>query len=171
MAHFLFSAPVRGPQATTLGIDPQNIDVKVTMRGGTAAAGDVLVFDLDATDAAVTSGVPGTMASIWSNVRAAAAAEIAGQSSAFVCVALEAMADDAEGMVRIHGIVDAFVIGAAGSMAVGTQLVLAASNNADIVQATGERIIGIGLEAVASPTTRTLGSIYINGFISLGIAA
>lgn len=150
------------------GVFPGDIGpVRVTMRGGAATKGDVLAFDIVAADAAVTSSVPGNSASIWSNVRAPTAAETLGNDPTIFCVALADAADDATLDVQIQGFVDAFVIGAAGSLAVGTDLVVTTAKNFDLAELAAESIVAIGAEVVATPTTRTLGRVFINGLTGM----
>jgi hypothetical protein len=160
-----FVLPSGGPG---LGIFPTSINARVTVRGGNGLKGDVYAFDLVASDAATTSAVVGNAASIWANVVPPTAAMVLAQDPTVFCVLLEDVNDDKVGNACIYGIVDkAFIIGATGSAALGTDLVVTTAKNLDIVEATGEHIAGIALETVTTPTTRKLGKVFLNGFTGL----
>lgn len=168
-----FSLPTAGPGG---GIWVPEVDATevINRSGGAVAVGDVLQFDMQATDGDVTTFDFGDPNSIWKNVIAPRAGAITGNEVAVFCVALGAAADNATiSRVRIYDKVDqAFIIGATGSMAVGTDLVVTTAKNFDIVVATTEVIVGIGGGAVATPTTRTLGGpVFINGFRGLFASA
>jgi hypothetical protein len=146
-----------------VGIFPTTIDATFYNRSGnTLDIGDVMQVDMMPTPATESASVaPGGMGtSIWSNVDDPNAA---GIKYGVLCVALESIADNAAGRFRICGIVDAFVIAAAGSVVIGDGLVATTGNNCDLVLAADERIIAIALEAQTTPTTRTLSSVWFNG--------
>jgi len=146
---------------------PSDNPVRVTVRGAAMAVGDVLAFDLVISDSAVTNLTPGSETSGWSNVRAPSAAEVLGNDPTVFCVCTEAAADDAKGSVLVLGYVDAFVIAASGSVAIGSDLIVTTAKNFDLVEAAGETIAAIGNEAVTSPTARTLGNVYVFGYVGL----
>lgn len=150
------------------GLFPTQIDgYGLYNRTGSAVAlGDVLMVDLLASATEATTLTPGSAASAFANLVVPSAGAIAGTAPALLAVVtglgdVGTGADNTQVDVRVFGLVDAFVIGASGSMAVGTDLVATAAKNFDIVTATGEVIVGIGNEAVATPTTRTLGEVFV----------
>ena len=154
-----------GPVGTQqYGGEPGSITLPYFNRAGAVTKGDVLQVDILATDAATTTA-DNTETGIYGSVIVPRAGLIAATEPGIVVVATEDAADNTEVKCCIFGEVEAFVIGAAGSMAVGTDLVVTTAKNFDIVTATGERIFAIGAEAVTTPTTRTLGLVYLdNGF-------
>lgn len=154
-------------QVISNGLQIQNIDVRVIMRGGAAAVGDVLQFDLSAEDGDVSTVDIGSDTSIFRNVSAPTATGVAGGS--WNCVALEAIADNAEGLVRVFGICQAYVIAASGSPAIGSRLVPTTAKNFDLVSAAGESYRAMSLAAVTTPTTRELATVLVNGIGSFGI--
>ncbi len=151
-----------------IGLQPPSENpVPVFVRGAAMAVGDVLAFDLVRADAAVTNLTPGDPASGWANVRAPTAAEVLGNDPTIFCVCTEAAADDGKGRVLCLGYIDAFVIAAAGSLAIGTDLVVTTAKNFDVVEAAGETIAAIGNQVVTTPTTRTLGNCYVFGYVGM----
>jgi len=136
--------------------------VRATVRGGAVTKGDVLMLDILASDAAVTTA-DGKPTGIFGSFVTPTAAMVLGQTMTMGGVALEDASDDARCNLQIVGDVNAFVIGASGSMAIGTDLIVTTAKNLDIISATGEVFCGVGLEAVTTPTTRTLGRVFFNG--------
>jgi len=149
------------------GLQPQNLDVSVIMRGGTAAVGDVLQFDMLAEDAAVSTATIGADNGIWKNVSAPTTNGIA--AGMWNAVATEAIAATATGAVRVWGIIDAYVIAASGSVAIGSRLVPTTAKNFDLVSAAGEVYRALGMAAVSSPSSRALGSVFVAGIGSFGM--
>jgi len=144
----LFTPGVKGP----LGLQPSKYDVEVTMRGAAASVGEVLVFDFTATDAATTITADGVTAagattSIYSNVRNASITTDTDYADGIrvFCVALEAIADDAQGMVRVWGEVDALVLNGV-VLVVGGGLTPNAAGQL-VLTPTGERATAMALTA------------------------
>jgi hypothetical protein len=162
-----FTLPTGGPGDFGLWIAVGQRPKVMNRTGSAVGVGDVLQFDLLASQAETTTVSLGESSSIFSNVIAPTAAAIRGEAWTIFCVALTAGADNTEIQVQTYGILPAFVIGAAGSMAVGTDLVVTTAKNFDIVSEAGEIIVGIGAAAVTTPTSRTLGLVYFNGFVGM----
>jgi len=154
------------------GIAPaSNFDVWVFNRSGaTLAVGDVVQFDMNQSQAETTSVVEGAEASIWANVidPVATATGVGIGAGSFYAVALESIADNAEGKVRVRGKCQAYVIAASGSVAIGDPLVCAASNNLDLIEAAGEPYHAIALSAATTPTARTLIDVMFDGIGNTG---
>jgi len=155
------------------GFAPINRDVVVTNRsGGALAVGDVVEFDLDTAasdEAETTTTLPYTAegTSAYNNVVAPTATGFVDGGCAGAVV-LEAIADNATGLVRLEGVVQAFVIAASGSPIPRSLLVPTTSKNLDLVHAAGEALVARCLEDVATPTTRTLAWVEFHGITPLG---
>lgn len=163
----MITSPIGGPG---IGYFPPNIDVVVYNRSGSAfAVGDVVQLDLasSATES-VTENPGGTEGTTtFSNAIAPTAA---GIKAGILGVALEVIADDAKGRIRLQGFVDqAFIIDGTDSVAIGDPLVATTAKNLDAVLAVNERIIGIAQTAHTTPTTRTLGKVLFNGITGFGM--
>ncbi len=149
------------------GIEPGGeYVVHATARGGAFAVGDVVQFDLQLADAAVTSLANSGSTSGWGSFTAPTATGVA--LKLVFGVVQEAIADDAEGKVMIRGHTDAYVIAASGSTAVGSPLVAAAAKNFDLVPEAGECYWALAQEIVTTPTTRALGAVYVDGLRGFG---
>lgn len=158
--------------ATLFGFYPGLEQLVCKVRGGSVVVGDVMMFDLLKADAASTTASAYASTSIFSNLIPPSAGAVLGTSPGIFAVCLEAAADDASCLVALSGPIDAMVIGAAGSMAIGTPLVATTSKNLDIVVATGEVVLGVGMAALATPTSRALGSVWFSGFYRIfGVSA
>ena len=155
------------------GLCPANWDVYVTKRGGAAAKGDVVMFDLANADTATTNNTLGGLASGWKNVIEPTTAL---EEKGIFAVALEAIADDAEGWVRVYGIVDAFCHTedtqdlAAGELMYLDVSVEVNALTADLPASTdNNKYLAISLEAqTTDPTTPTLYSVWFNGVDGFG---
>lgn len=153
-----------------VGIFPANEYAYFYNRSGsTMALGDVVMVDCvtgPQTESASTDpGGEGT--SVFSNVDAPTAAGIKYGVLA-VCVEQGGVADNAKGRFCLCGVLDdVYVIDAADSVAIGDPLVATTAKNLDAVIVGGagvhERIVGIALEALTTPSTRTLGKVWFNG--------
>lgn len=149
------------------GYAPVPQDVVVTNRsGGTLAVGDVVQFDLNtgASDQAETTttlpfAAEGTSA--FNNVVAPNAVGLAG--GAPIGVVLESITDNSTGKVRIQGAVQAYVIASTGSPTPGAKLTITTAKNFDFVIVAGEAYWARCLEDVATPTTRTLAWVLLDG--------
>tara|TARA_R110002110_G_scaffold70099_5_gene188562 strand:- start:525 stop:983 length:459 start_codon:yes stop_codon:yes gene_type:complete len=96
----MFSSSVQAP----LGLSPTTLDVRITMRNAAAAIGEVVKFDLGASDGLVSSNAVGASDGVFANTIEATHPAVAGTIHG---VCLEAIAENATGMVRVRGIVDA----------------------------------------------------------------
>jgi len=156
------SAPSEGPWAR-----PTELYHSAYMRGGAAVAGDLLMQDYLASDAATsTAGAAniGLSTHIMANVIAPSAAGILVTSAGpYFGVALRAAADDTLVRLQTFGYCTAFVIAASGSTAIGSGLVGTTAKNLDLVVASNERTLAQAQEVMTTPTTRTLGEVLFNG--------
>lgn len=149
-----------------IGIFPANNYAWFYNRSGsTMALGDVVMVDMvtgpQTESASVDPGGEGT--SIWSNVDAPTAAGIKYGILA-VCVQVGGVLDNAKGRFCLSGILeDVFVIDGTDSVAIGDPLTATTAKNLDAVLAVNERIVGVALEALTTPTTRTLAKVWFNG--------
>ena len=147
----MFDASVQNP----LGLSPSTLDVRVTARGGAKNKGEVVKFDLTASDGDVSSATVGASDSIWANVIEAAHPPTTGTLHA---VCLEDIADDATGMVRFRGIVQALggdttAIGVPCTCEATTGELIATTTSVDVV-------LALPMEAL---TDGNLHSVYFNG--------
>jgi len=147
----MFNAPAQGPS----GLTPTSLDVRVTARGGAKNKGEVVKFDLTASDAAVSSAVIGASDSIFANVIEAAHPPITGTLHA---VCLEDIADDATGMVRFRGVVDAL---GGDTSTIGTALTCEATTG-ELIATTTETdvVLAVALETLADGSLK---SVLFNG--------
>lgn len=134
------------------GLHPANCDVKVVAREA-LSAGDICQFDLANADGDVSDNNPGSSASGLYNVLNPDATTLGSQTqSCFIYgVALEDIAADAVGTVRVRGIVNMLV--PAACVAGSTMTVdVAGTLGAGIITtgASGDKIVAIGLEADTS---------------------
>ncbi len=125
------------------GLFPSDQDVRVIAREA-LTAGDLCQFDFNNESADVTSTVPGNNASGFASVVNPVTGFLTG---AVFGVALEDIAADASGYVRIRGIVNANVD---GSTVAGSLLVPAVDGQLDLAGTTGFKVVGIALAADAS---------------------
>ena len=146
----MFDASVQSPN----GLTPTNLDVRVTARGGALAKGRVVKFDLTASETEVSTAVVGATDSIFSNVIAAAHPPLTGTLH---CVLLEDIADDATGMARFRGVVDA--LGGDGST-IGVARTVNADGELEATTTETDVVLGIALETLSNAT---LGSVLFNG--------
>jgi len=137
--------------AHSLGVSFVNEVVRVIVRGGARAAGDVVQFDLAQSDAAVTNNIPGDPASGLCNVVTPTAAGAAGRSILAV-VKDQSIPDDGKGYVSIRGDVYAYCVGA---VSVGDPL-YAQDGETDLTAsgAPGDRAVAEALESVAGVDRR-----------------
>jgi hypothetical protein len=147
----MFDASVQSPN----GLTPTNLDVRVTARGGAKNKGEVVKFDLTASDAAVSTAVVGATDGIFANVIEAAHPPITGQLHG---VCLEDIADDTTGMVRFRGVVQAL---GGDTSTIGLALTTEATSG-ELIATTTETdvVLAIALETLADAT---LGSVLFNG--------
>lgn len=147
----------RAAQLST-GLDPINVDVNVTVRKA-VTVGEVLMFDMAQSDAAVGSATIGASDSAWRNVIAPTAAGLAAGYP--LCVALAIIADNASGSVRVQGIVAADL---AGTNVLGDQLVATTSGTlARALSGVGERVVAWAMAAGATEQ-----SVYFDGLNGFG---
>lgn len=163
-----FESGAKLPLGLSYGPDE---DVTVYNRSGAALAeGDVVQFDLNQSQSETDAIIENDDGSILANVidPVATASGVAIGAGSMYAVAQEAIADNGKGRVRVRGRTQAYVIAASGSIAIGDPLVIAASNNLDLIEAAGEPYHAIALEAVTTPTTRTLADVYFEGRHNFG---
>ncbi|UCC71263.1 MAG: hypothetical protein JSV86_12820 [Gemmatimonadota bacterium] len=139
------------PDGLPLGLQPDVEKVRVINRSAaTRAVGDVVMFDLEATDGDVSTFRPGDENSIFANVILPATA---GLRNGWFAIVTEGGADNAEMTVAIRGVVKANV---SGLNAAALTDELAAVNGQDTLDsdavAAGERVIGRPLETTAGGT-------------------
>ena len=134
----MFSSSIQAP----LGLSPTTLDVRVTMRNAAAAVGEVVKFDLGASDGKVSSNAVGASDGVFANTIEATHPATAGTIHA---VCLEAIAEDATGMVRVRGIVDAL---GGDTTARGGVLTVDANGNLEIANTASDLVIGVALEAL-----------------------
>ena len=145
---------------------PSSLEYQCYMRGGAATAGDLLMQDYLASDAATsTAGAANVRLSthITANVIAPSAAGILTDVGPFFGLAVRSVADDALVRLCMFGYASAFVIAASGSLAIGSSLVGTTAKNLDLVDAVGERHLAQSQAVVTTPTTRELGEVGFNG--------
>ena len=147
----MFDASVQNP----LGLSPSTLDVRVTARGGAKNKGEVVKFDLTASDGDVSSATVGASDSIWANVIEAAHPPITGTLHG---VCLEDIADNATGKVRFRGVVkalggDTSTIGVALTTEATTGELIATTTETDVV-------LAIALETLADGSLK---SVLFNG--------
>tara|TARA_R110002124_G_C8614130_1_gene485644 strand:+ start:81 stop:548 length:468 start_codon:yes stop_codon:yes gene_type:complete len=149
----MFQSSIQGP----LGLTPTVIDVRVTARGGAKVKGEVVKFGTLATtsDAAITTTAVGSKTSIFSNVIESAANPTTGELHG---VCLEAIADDAEGMVRFQGVVDAL---GGDTSAIGVATTVEGASG-ELIATTTETDVVLALPLVAL-TNGGLHSVLFNG--------
>ena len=143
----MFDASVQSPY----GLSPTNLDVRVTARGGAKNKGEVVKFDLTASDAGTSSAVVGATDSIFANVIEAAHPPITGTLHG---VCLEDIADDGGGMVRFRGVVEALggdtsTIGVALTCEATTGELIATTTETDVV-------LAIALETLADGSLKNV---------------
>ena len=143
----MFEASVQSPN----GLTPSTLDVRVTARGGAKNKGEVVKFDLTASDAAVSTASVGSTDSIWANVIEAAHPPTTGTLHG---VCLEDIADDATGMVRFRGVVQALggdtsTIGVALTCEATTGELIATTTETDVV-------LAIALETLADGSLKNV---------------
>ena len=133
--------------------------------GSTRAIGDVVQLDMNQSQSETDSIAFGDDGSVWANFiePVATASGVGIGAGSYYGVALESIADNAKGKIRMRGIVDAFVIASSGSIAIGDPLVIAASYNLDLVEAAGEPYHAIALEAATTPTARVKKKVFFDG--------
>lgn len=142
------------------GLQIQNLDVNVIVRKS-VTAGEVLMFDMAQSDAAVGSATLSASNSSWRNVIAPTAAGIAAGYP--LCVATAVIADNAAGVVRVQGIIAADL---AGTNVIGDKLAATTSGNlARALSGVDDRVVGWALVAGATEQ-----SVYFDG-LSGGMAA
>lgn len=152
------------------GVAPGRVAATFTNRAGVSGSfgdqGVLTMLDLFAADGDVDSGNVGDSGSVFANVIAPSGNAVRGLAPFIGVVAQESAADNAAFEGLLYGLTDALVIGASGSMALGTDLVAAVGGHLDIVVASGETVVGIGLEAVTTPSSATLGRVfYMGGYL------
>lgn len=155
------------------GLQMATVDVLdcINRSGGALAPGDVVQFDFAQGDGDVSNYTWGDDNSAWKNVIAPTAAVVAGTSYAVIGVVQGSSSIADNGIVpriRVVGPTDAYVIAASGSVALSNRLVATTAKNFDLVDAAGEPYLAWAMEAVATPTTRTLGQVWVNGFGGMG---
>jgi len=151
------------------GYAPISEDVVVTNRSGSAVAvGDVVQFDFNGTQSETTTQLPYTAegTSGYNNIVDPAAAE-GVDGGAPIAVAVEAIADNATGKVRLKGVVQAFCV---GTLVKGTsKLVCTTAKNFDATtNVAGEAFWARPLEDATLGATRTLAWVEFDGTSPLG---
>lgn len=154
------------------GFAPATWDCWVTARAS-CSAGEVMMFDIANSDTAVTSNTVGLSTSGFANI-IDPTTEL--EEKGIFCVALADFADNAEGWVRVYGIVDAMCHTedtqdlAAGEMMYLDFSVEVHSLTADLPASTdNNKYIAISLEAqTTDPTTPTRYSVWFNGIDGFG---
>ncbi len=123
-----------------LGLQPQNRDVRVFART-TVTAGEVLMFDMAQSDGETGSATIAASDSCWRNVINPTPQGLAAGYP--LCVAPDAITDNAKGVVRVQGVVSAQL---AGTNVIGDQLIATTGGTlAKAVSGTGERVVGWAL--------------------------
>ncbi len=154
-----------------LGYQVEEWDVRVTARGEAFVLGDVVVFDMSASDGDVSTIVSGDENSIFANVIGVVAAS-RSQPGWTVGVCLEAIADNGEGRVRIHGRCKAFTQSSgAGNPAVviGDEFVLGVTDNFERFAQNNNIFYALAMEATAlGVSTRALREVLVVGDGALG---
>tara|TARA_R100001082_G_C4272572_1_gene120387 strand:- start:101 stop:562 length:462 start_codon:yes stop_codon:yes gene_type:complete len=146
----MFEPSVQAP----LGLTPTNLDVRVTMRNAAAAKGEVVKFDLTASDSLVSTTVVGASDSIYANVIPATHPPTTGTIHA---VCLEAITENATGKVRIRGVVDAL---GGDTSTIGVILTVNADGELETTSTEADTVLALALQTMANAT---LGSVLFNG--------
>ncbi|QDP54752.1 MAG: hypothetical protein GOVbin2833_41 [Prokaryotic dsDNA virus sp.] len=134
----MFDTPIQ----TTLGLSPTTLDVTITMRNAAAVVGEVVKFDLGASDDLVTTNDVGSSAGVFANCIEASHPATAGTVHG---VCLEAIAENATGKVRVRGIVDAL---GGDTTARGGVLTVDGNGNLEIANTASDLVIAVALEAL-----------------------
>lgn len=156
---------VSSADTTAYGFCHENEDIPMKVRGGAVVIGDLVMLDALKADAGTTTATPFAVTAIYANVIPVSAGAMAGTAPGIFFIALEAADDDGTALFRMSGVVDAMVIGASGSLAIGTRMNATTANNLDIVATTGRPVLAIGAGALTTPTSRALGSVWFSGFV------
>lgn len=135
----MFDSSVQGP----LGLSPTTLDVRVTMRNAAAAKGEVVKFDITASDGEVSTANVGASNSIFSNVIPATHPPTVGS---FHAVCLEAIAENATGMVRVRGIVDAL---GGDTSTIGVVLTVNAQGELETTSTAADLVVAHALETLS----------------------
>lgn len=154
--------------ANLFGIQPETCDIRVTSRCGAAiTAGSVVQLDLGstATEALSTNFRPGTADGPLTTIVDPVAGDVdtVGFRYGIFAIALEDIADNADGMVRLRGYVGNANVD--GATVPGAGLIAAANNQLDIAVGTSAaKVIGIALQTDAS----SVAAIIFNGVEGFG---
>lgn len=154
-----------------LGLHPgRPMKVRVKMRGAAGTQGQIVRFDLAASDAAVTASTDfGSATNPTSNVLHATNSHNGFQTTTVYLYAIlqEAIADDGEGWAVVRGVTRALG-GDTSAAGVG----LAAGATSELVAITDEvRCVAIALETMADGSLKWVAFDGINGFAVTGDVA
>ena len=152
------------------GLFPMTRKVTATARVA-LSNGELVMFDLSISDGKADNLIPGSSDtdgdnSGWNTVINPSAEAIRGLDNPVVfglCQDAAGVADDGLAEICYFGFCQGLVIDASGSPAIGDPLVGTAGANLDAVVASGEIVIAAANEALTTPTTATLGKVFIWG--------
>jgi hypothetical protein len=158
------SGPV-GVNSYGPAIDRNSYIARFRLQVGTVGVGDVLMMDVLSSDAGATTQ-DNAVTSVWGVLIAPSAGLIIGTAPGMVAVVTDLLsgagADDTDVLACYYGPCTAFVIAASGSQTIDTPLVVTTAKNFDVVVATGERHFAQGAETITTPTSRTLGKVFLH---------
>jgi hypothetical protein len=160
------------PTSTVLGIDGPVSRRRVMVRGGNKSAGDVVMFDLPAGDAATTDYAIGSTNSALVNV----VTPVSGQLTHGLFGVMQADAtDDNPGYITLEGFCTAYLIKSSGDISAGDMLVVDTSGNLTPDGAIGRKAVAwfapLDGAAMSGPSTRTLGRVFFSGVNPIGVHA
>lgn len=165
-----------GPQGTSVyGHEEGYLVADYIQRTGSAVAlGDVLQVDHTKT-ASETVSADNSSTSVQGTVVAPTAAFIIGNAAGLVAVVTDLYADDgadnSKVQCAVYGEVEAYQIAASGSVAIGDELTVTTAKNFDLIALTNERIFAQGRQALTTPTTRTLGTAFVDNWMTFTAGA
>ncbi len=153
----------------TVGLEGWQQKCRVVARGGNRAVGYVGMFDLANSDAAVTSNKSGVETSGLASIVAPVDTGTELKFGLF-CVCAEAISDDQVGNAVYKGRVKALCKVASGNITPGMPLTVATDGTltADVVA--GDKVVGIALETITTPTSGTLCDVLFDGMYGAGAA-
>lgn len=153
-----------------VGLESWEQKCRVVMRGGAGSKGDLVMFDIANSDAAVTTNQAGVAESGLSSVIAPVNAQA---NYAQYAVLLEDIADDQEGEALYRGAVNAACVRVVGTTNIAAGDPLTADDSglrSDVV--TGDKIIARAAEDITITTadTAVLGNVIFDGIYPIGVA-
>lgn len=147
------------------GASDHNKTVRVYARGGAVTRGEIRMFDLRLTDAAVTNNLPGDPASGLSNTILPADTFF---DAGWFCLALEDAEDDHQYLALVEGINEAYVYRASGDVDPGDPLFPREAGNMTVDNnAAGDKCIAQALTGATAPTTAALVLVAFSGISPL----